>query len=210
MPGRLAPPSHRMRRILLAAVGGASLAALAIIWGFLHAGLWHPTWGAPVSFRSLLLKLHLAPPKTARIVAPPRPTVPSDSSAAEQFNVRGVELAQSGNLDAAITQFRQALSLDPRNYKAHNNLGVLYKRKGLVAEAIREYRSALGSDPGNPIPYKNLAILLEKQSSLAEALENYRHYLKLAPDASDAKLIRARVQELQSKLQGAAGNRPPG
>jgi len=122
-------------------------------------------------------------------------------SKAEAHNTRGVDLAQAGNIDGAIAEFRRAVAADPRNFKAHNNLGVLYKRKGWITQAINEYKAASRADPINPVPYKNMAILQEEQRRLAEALRNYARYLDLAPNASDAEVIRSKVIDLQSKTE---------
>ena len=35
--------------------------------------------------------------------------------------------------------YREAINLQPRNFFAHNNLGVLYDKKGLHDAAIREF-----------------------------------------------------------------------
>ena len=132
-----------------------------------------------------------------QVVAPP----PTRRSKAEAHNARGVDLAQAGKIDEAIAEFRRAVAADPGNFKAHNNLGVLYKRKGWITQAINEYKAASRADPMNPVPYKNMAILQEEQRRLAEALQNYARYLDLAPNASDADVIRSRVIDLRSKTE---------
>jgi tetratricopeptide (TPR) repeat protein len=93
-----------------------------------------------------------------------------------------------------------AASADQK-FKAHNNLGVLYKQKGLTAQAINEYQAASKADPANPVPYKNMAILYDEQGRLPEALRNFARYLELAPNASDADVIRSRVRDLRSKTE---------
>jgi hypothetical protein len=35
--------------------------------------------------------------------------------------------------------YREAINFQPRNFFAHNNLGVLYDKKGLQDAAIREF-----------------------------------------------------------------------
>ena len=50
-------------------------------------------------------------------------------------------------MDGAITQFRRAIQLSPRNADAHYNLGIAYGSKGLYDMAFKEMRIArrLGS-----------------------------------------------------------------
>jgi hypothetical protein len=128
---------------------------------------------------------------------------------AERFNVRGVELARAGELDAAILQFTQAITADPTHYKSHNNLGVLYKRKGFIRHAITAYKTASEIQPDNPIPYKNLAILYEETAGIQEALAHYAKYLELAPEAPDAPAVRARVARLREPGHEAPGLAQP-
>jgi tetratricopeptide (TPR) repeat protein len=123
---------------------------------------------------------------------------------AEAFNRRGVELAHAGDVDGAILQFTRALAADARNYKSHNNLGVLYRRKGLIREAMSAYRTASEIEPANPVPYKNLAILLEQSGEGWEAQRCYARYLELAPAAADAPVIRARLANLRTRTPSAA------
>ena len=168
-------------------------------------------WGIPLSERILALWASLSAPASIQptLVHPKgddarRRVAPSPSarpSKAETYNARGVELAQAGNVEEAIAEFRRALSADPKNFKAHNNLGVLYKQKGLTAQAINEYKAASKADPANPVPYKNMAILYDEQGRLPEALRNYARYLELAPNASDAEVIRSRVRDLRTKTE---------
>jgi len=52
--------------------------------------------------------------------------------------------------------YREAINFQPRNFFAHNNLGVLYDKKGLHDTAIREFETALAIEPGNAMALKNL------------------------------------------------------
>ncbi len=45
--------------------------------------------------------------------------------------------------DQAIEQFLMALSMDPDDADAHNNLGIAYVSKGLIDEGIKHYQIAL-------------------------------------------------------------------
>jgi tetratricopeptide (TPR) repeat protein len=138
------------------------------------------------------------------------PAVPAEEPSvspaeAERYNARGVALARTGDVDAAILQFTQAITADPANFKSHNNLGVLYKRKGFIRQAIQAYKTASAIQPDNPIPYKNLAILYEETAGTDEALAYYARYLELAPEAPDAATVRARVAHLRLAGRAVSG-----
>jgi len=44
----------------------------------------------------------------------------------------------------------------PRNFFAHNNLGVLYDKKRLHDAAVSEFESAVAIEPDNAMALKNL------------------------------------------------------
>jgi Flp pilus assembly protein TadD len=52
-------------------------------------------------------------------------------------------------LDAAITEHREAVRLRPTWARARFHLALAYRVKGLMAEAVTELREAARLDPGN-------------------------------------------------------------
>ncbi len=52
-----------------------------------------------------------------------------------------------GNMDAAITEYRHAIGIDPDFYWAHNNLGLIWLDLGRIDDAIAEFRSATKTYP---------------------------------------------------------------
>ena len=61
-------------------------------------------------------------------------------------DLAGVKLAQ-GEPEAAISEYRRALALDPDEPDTHLGLAEAYRRKGLLSETERELREALRLDP---------------------------------------------------------------
>jgi tetratricopeptide (TPR) repeat protein len=55
-----------------------------------------------------------------------------------------------------MAAYREAIAFQPRNFFAHNNLGVLYDKKGLPDAAIREFEIAVAIEPGNAMALKIL------------------------------------------------------
>jgi hypothetical protein len=63
----------------------------------------------------------------------------------------GKEALLSGDVDEALTLFREALSMDRDNVGAHLNLGVALKLKGDRAAALEAFERAKSLDPEGPL-----------------------------------------------------------
>jgi Tfp pilus assembly protein PilF len=61
-------------------------------------------------------------------------------------DLAGVKLAQ-GEPEAAITEYRRSLALNPDEPDTHMGLAEAYRRKGLLIDTERELREALRLDP---------------------------------------------------------------
>jgi tetratricopeptide (TPR) repeat protein len=88
---------------------------------------------------------------------------------------------QIGRHADAAAAFRQATTLDPRAYKAWDNLGLAIEALGDVAQAQQHYLKALAlvhkDHPGYDVVYANFADLLIKQG-------DYRRAFDLAAEAA--------------------------
>ena len=80
-----------------------------------------------------------------------------------------IALHQSGNVAAAIPEYRAYLKQVPGNVMARSNLGAALSRAGLYAEAIAEYKKALESQPGNAPVRLNLALAYYKAAEISQA-----------------------------------------
>lgn len=63
---------------------------------------------------------------------------------------KGKEALLSGELDAALAQFNQALDMDPDNAHVHLNLGVAHKLRGDKEAALVALEKAKALDPKGP------------------------------------------------------------
>lgn len=104
----------------------------------------------------------------------------------------GIDHTNRNQTDAAIADYKLALSLDPYLIPAYNNLANLQEKKRQFEEAIATYTQALEMAPKESLLHFNLAVILEKQGKIVEAYEHYRHYVKLSanPDPQIVELIR--------------------
>jgi protein O-mannosyl-transferase len=101
-------------------------------------------------------------------------------------NNLGILLARSGQLQAAIEQYEQALRIRPNYTDAYNNLGNALLRTGLVSEAMGQYEQALKFDPDYPYAHYNLGFALYQMGRVQEAMGHYEQALKLKPDYPEA------------------------
>lgn len=97
-----------------------------------------------------LLTLLLSP-------APDRSLVPS----ADDEMGFGIEVARKGLWQEARFRFERAVSLDPNNASALNNLGVALEQSGEFAKAREAYEKARGIKPGNVYIQQNYDLFRE-------------------------------------------------
>jgi hypothetical protein len=101
-------------------------------------------------------------------------------TAAGQYAVGRMQLAE-GRVDAAITRFRNALTLEPGYVEALNGLGVAYGRKGRYEEAVQAFRTALAGAPDSAHLLNNLGYAQFKAGHLQEASASLRQALRIEP-----------------------------
>ena len=72
--------------------------------------------------------------------------ISADKVSVDHYNDFGVRSAESKLWNEAIFRWNQALTIDPQNAKAHNNLGVAYEALGKIDEALESYKRAAELD----------------------------------------------------------------
>jgi hypothetical protein len=107
----------------------------------------------------------------------------ASESAGEHLN-RGVALYQSGQREAAVAAFSQALSLDPQGRyaaQALSNRGVLLAELHRLDEALPDTQRAVDLQPRNVAFLCNHAIVLGRHQRYADALPLLRRAVSLKP-----------------------------
>ncbi len=101
------------------------------------------------------------------------------------------------NYDAAITQYRQALKLDPRLPGAHFSLGRVLLLSSSAPEirdeALQQFRDELEIDPQNPRAEYEIGEVYRKQGNLNEALAHLVRATDLQPEFEEAQIALART-----------------
>jgi len=106
---------------------------------------------------------------------------------AETYNVLGLALAERGEMEPAIAEFRRALALDPDAGAAHWHLGAALASRGAQEEATRHLQRAVELDPRNSQAHSDLGLMLAAQGKLDEAVDHLEQALALDPQSLDAR-----------------------
>ena len=116
-------------------------------------------------------------------------TVAQNPANPRAHNYYGYELAQvPGRLEDAVTQYQEALRLQPDFPEAHNNLGNVWARTpGRQNAAVGEFETAVRLRPGFAEAHYNLGTSLERISGRTEdAIRQFEETLRLKPDFAEA------------------------
>ena len=122
--------------------------------------------------------------REARAVLEQGPAFPPDT--ADFYYFRGNLHLAAEEFDDAITNFRQAAQLQPRDSSILINLGVAQLKRREVFSAIATYRSVLEFEPDNVQAHTNMAAAFQQSGQLGLAIESYRHALRLNPEYLNA------------------------
>ena len=95
------------------------------------------------------------------------------------------ELAQKGQYEGAIVEWRKALALNPAEASVLENLGVALARSGKPAEAVADYRKALEIQPNAPEVHYRLGMALADTGNFDEAVNEYQKGLELRPKSAN-------------------------
>jgi tetratricopeptide (TPR) repeat protein len=73
-------------------------------------------------------------------------------------------LAQDSDPAVAEAEFNRTIQINPENFKARNNLGLLFMRQGRLMEAEEQFQAALQVNPGDRTVMGNLELLRRAQT----------------------------------------------
>jgi protein O-mannosyl-transferase len=113
------------------------------------------------------------------------------------INNLGMEYANKGIHDKALTNYLKAIALDPKNPVAYHNIAGIYRDTGQIQLALDNFHKALELNPNFIFSYRSLADLYWRLGQWEQCKENLLQVLRMDP--MDEKTRQA-LQIVQAKL----------
>ncbi|MBF0381222.1 MAG: tetratricopeptide repeat protein [Magnetococcales bacterium] len=114
-----------------------------------------------------------------------------------------ISFYKSRNIDGAIAAQKQALSLKPDYFEAHNSLAQIYIDKRDFDHAIKSLNQALAIKPDYLFAHYNHALVMAEQGELEKAVASYQKAISIDPNFVDAHNNLAIVFQKQNRLDDA-------
>jgi tetratricopeptide (TPR) repeat protein len=109
----------------------------------------------------------------------------SESRAAQDQFLRGVQLLRSGQTLAAISALHAAIEADGTHFDAHHALGSAFAQNGQFGEAGAVLSRAVALCPDSAAAQRDLGAAYDCQDLHEQAIEAYRRAVELKPSLGD-------------------------
>lgn len=114
----------------------------------------------------------------------------------ENFFLKGNEALGKGDIENAVSSFKEAIKLNPNNPLYHSNLAVSLRMKGDVNGSIVEHKKAIAIEPNIPHLHYNLAYSYLQGGYYRFAKDELLKVLEIDPDFQDAKDALEKLKKL--------------
>ena len=123
--------------------------------------------------------------------------VPDDEPAMARWHYqRGIAHTRAGQIEDAISEYREAVALNPEYSAVHNDLAAVLASRGRVAESIPHFKKALEARPNDASSHFNLALALEMVGAIEESQRHYERAVQLRPGDREARAGMRRTSQL--------------
>jgi CheY-like chemotaxis protein len=123
----------------------------------------------------------------------------------QQMLDRSAKAHKSGEHAISLDLLRQAVKLDPIDYKTRYTLALLLAQTSADNEAVTELGVCISMRPNHFDAHKTLALLLDRLGRTVEAAAAFEAALPLAPTEEHAAPLRARFDALKKDAGAAPG-----
>jgi tetratricopeptide (TPR) repeat protein len=118
--------------------------------------------------------------------------------------MKGVDLENAGQIDAAIAEHEAAVAQDPRLAQAYANLIALYARAGRSDMAEKAYHETVALNPNLPQSHYDYGVFLVSSGRFHDAEAAFRRALASSPNYAEAHSNLGALLERQGKIGEAA------
>ena len=122
---------------------------------------------------------------------------------AEAYNIRGGAELDAGHWQAAASDFRKGLELDPNDPSLRHRLGTALYQMGDVSGAREQFERVLRTSPDYTQSRYSLGVLLSEAGRYPEAIEHFASALQREPDFVDARIQMAEALARTSRPEEA-------
>jgi len=106
----------------------------------------------------------------ALVIADHGPALGVLSNDAKFYRERGIVSYRNGDFHRAVTEFDQAIRLDPNDVQSYNIRGNAWDYVGAFDRALADYDEAIRIDPNNPAVFHDRGIMWRRKGELDRAL----------------------------------------
>jgi protein O-mannosyl-transferase len=110
---------------------------------------------------------------------------------------------QAGYWHDSKTLWRHTLEVDPENYLAHYDLGVVLAREEAWDAAIEHFQHAARIDPSRDLPHVSLGDAFAHKGMMDRAIDEYQEGLSLNPNRAEGHNLLGIALETRGDLPGA-------
>ncbi|HNT74428.1 MAG TPA: tetratricopeptide repeat protein [Anaerolineae bacterium] len=122
---------------------------------------------------------------------------------AELYTILGKTYKNLGQFDQAIAAHEQAIKIDPKCYRAWNNLGIVHFSRNNYAEAERCYQKALAIEPQYAFAIASLGALYINRNHPEKAIEVSEQAIALVPTMAVAHSNLAQAYAMVGRFEEA-------
>ena len=184
-------PPLRAKQIRMEAATPAATPAPAPLTGpvVASADLGRVVEQQPTADEATLLPATPAPmeqasPRDGQILAAVAASQSSAEPAVEVLEVSAPERdeAEQREIEAGLAKYKRVVQLNPRNARAWDTLGNLYKSGGEYKEALLAYQQAIANDPSKALYHHHLALVYAHEGQMEDAIDALQHVIEIDPD----------------------------
>lgn len=122
--------------------------------------------------------------------------LPVTNTALSQRLNKAYQKFSDGNVEGALYEYREIVSLYPKNTQALYNLACILDMERCYDEAIEIYKSALKQDPFLDKALYNMAVIYENIGQHKNSIKTWKQYIQIAKDKDKIIMAERFIKEL--------------